>query len=377
MNTKLISVALVLLLGQVSENAIASSISIDGTSYSKRVLTLLGGQQDIEACDVNADGNVDLIVANNKGNNITVFLGNGSGSLTKLGSFAAGDNPIDLDSADINGDGHVDVAIANHDTSYVTLMLGDGTGNFKAMAPLHIGANPHAHAVRLEDLNADSKVDLLIDSRDNESILVLEGDGKGKFSKPQQIHVGGAPYRGFAVGDLNADGSLDIVTPNQREIGIVLSTNTEKFEFDIDILALSEKPFSVEMGDLTGDGIEDLVVATNGASVSVYAGEESGYLSPNPISEIETATGAKQIAIGDINNDGISDALVSSWDGQALVILGGRNGLERHILSYEHRYSPWAVALADLNNDGKDDMIVADGVNNEAFVYVSNKQESK
>ncbi len=80
--------------------------------------------------DLNGDGRLDLVVANEEGSNVSVLLDDGKGGFSpSCGSpFPAGPSPNDLASGDFNGDGRVDLAIANHETQHVTVLLGDGRG---------------------------------------------------------------------------------------------------------------------------------------------------------------------------------------------------------------------------------------------------------
>jgi hypothetical protein len=83
---------------------------------------------------------------------------------------------------------------------------------------------------------------LIVDSRTHKGLLVLKGLGDGSFkTQGKLIDVGGAPYLGFATGDINGDGSLDVVTPNQREIGIILNNNLDKLSFTMKKLS----PFAI------------------------------------------------------------------------------------------------------------------------------------
>lgn len=349
-------------------------VKISNTNFSHYLIKAGGGQASISVCDFNADGYQDIVIANYADNNIITYQGNGKGGLTEAGRFPVGENPTGMDVADINGDGNIDIAVANHETSYVTLLVGDGKGNFKPspQSPFTINIKPHPHVVRLNDLDGDNKVDLIVDSRTNEGLLVLKGLANGSFKTPGKIiNAGGDPYRGFAVRDFNGDGYLDLVTPNQRDIGIVSNTGKNNLSFSLNKLAQSESPFAVELAEMNGDGKVDLVIATNGRLITVIPGDGHGNFLKDKKIVITASSGAKQIAIGDINGDGIEDALVSNWSGKLIAILGSKTTIET--VSFEHSKipNPWGIALVDLNQDGQSDFIVADGDSNLVTVYVS------
>lgn len=61
--------------------------------------------------DVNGDGHVDLAVANNSSDNVSVLLGNGDGTFND--SAFAVSSPDSVAVGDFNGDGHPDLAVTN------------------------------------------------------------------------------------------------------------------------------------------------------------------------------------------------------------------------------------------------------------------------
>src|SRR5690242_6200279 len=82
--------------------------------------------------DFNGDGKVDLATANCNSNDVTILLGNGDGTFTQPpGSpFAVGSAPNGIVAGDLNGDGKLDLAIANENDDNVTILLGNGDGTF-------------------------------------------------------------------------------------------------------------------------------------------------------------------------------------------------------------------------------------------------------
>src|SRR6266550_8355526 len=80
----------------------------------------------VSAADVNKDGNLDILVANNDSGNLSVYLGDGKGGFSPAGGspFPAGQEPNDFATGDFNGDSNTDVAIANHGVKTVTVLLG-------------------------------------------------------------------------------------------------------------------------------------------------------------------------------------------------------------------------------------------------------------
>ena len=329
---------------------------------------------NVAAGDFNHGGHQDLVAA---GEQLTIFLGDGTGELRPSTQVPGGDNPVDFAVADLNADGNVDIAVANHETDYLTLLLGTGGGEFRPApnSPLKIDVSPHPHEVQAHDFDRDGHLDLIVDHRHGEGVLVLRGLGAGRFESPGKlIAVGGDPYRGMAVGDVNGDGRLDLVTPNPREVGILLGT-AERLGFVVARAVPATIPFAVALGDFDNDGRVDLLSASGEGSprVELFVGAGTGGFTRAEDSPPHISLGAKNIVVGDFNGDGIDDAAVTSYHSKkVLLVLGGE--APRRTAELAGGDHPWGLATADFNEDGVDDLMVGDDSNPVATVWVSSRR---
>ena len=351
-----------------------TTVQVGEVTFARQDLAVGEGPADVAAADLDNDGHQDLVVAHRDGF-ITVFRGDGSGGLLEIGRSPAGEHPTGLTLADLDRNGSVDVVIANHETHYLTILLGDGMGAFSpaSNSPLRIDVSPHPHAVRAADLDSDGWLDLVVDDRDGEGVLILRGTGGGAFESPGTlVRVGGDPYRGMAIGDINGDAKPDIVTPNPRDVGVLVHSKAGPIEFDKGQPVSGTTPFAVELADLNGDSRLDLIAASGESSplVQVYWGDGQGRFHETDDSPFRYAEGAKQIASGDFNGDGIADAAVTCYQSSDVLLLLGGPG-ELRSLTVRAGEHPWAIEAADLNGDGSDDLVISDDANPRITVYVS------
>ena len=117
-------------VGLAVANSTDSTVSIllgngDGTfsSPSPSTFSTGTGPAAILEADFNNDGIPDLVTADKTGNQVSVFLGLGSGTFSPPLTIATGNGPVALATGDVNGDGFTDLAVANQDSGTVSVIL--------------------------------------------------------------------------------------------------------------------------------------------------------------------------------------------------------------------------------------------------------------
>ena len=111
-------------------NLVGSSVTVylgDGTGgFAAQAFAAGTGAYDVDAADFNSDGKLDLVTANwagNMGTTVSVLLGNGDGTFAAPLSFAAGTGPISVVAAHMNSDGKIDLVVADNATNMVSVLL--------------------------------------------------------------------------------------------------------------------------------------------------------------------------------------------------------------------------------------------------------------
>jgi len=336
--------------------------------------------------DLNKDGRLDLVVANEKGGDVSVLLHDGKGSFSPSpGSpFPAGPNPNDLASGDFNGDGLVDLAIANHETQHITVLLGDGRGSLAPAprSPATVVVRPHVHGVATGDFNGDGSLDLVTDSWSEDRLVVLFGDGTGRFASPgTSVAVGRHPYQRVRVADLNGDGRADIVSPNLEgdNVTILLGDGKGKFHQPArSPFPCGDSPFNVAIGDVNADGKPDLAIVNSPSSTSDRSGQDGltiligdglGAFTKMAGSPFVTGRFPNIPAIGDLNGDGVADVAVSNPDGDKISIFTLRREslvASSAVVSVPGR--PKGLAIRDLDGDGKAEIVTTNNASDRVTV---------
>jgi hypothetical protein len=330
--------------------------------------------------DFNNDGIPDIAVGLTRGavapGSVAIFLGDGQGRFTRAGTYGVGPYPRGLRAADLNGDGNMDLVAANNYDHTVSVLLGNGDGTFAAPMNFTVGINPYAQPfdVAVADFNGDGVPDLAVTNDDfpRETVSVLLGNGDGTFQPAVSYPVGYTPFR-VEVGDLNHDGYDDIAVSNIAgdNVSVLLSNGDGTFQPAVNY-ATDRQPHGLALVALNGDGNLDIVTGNEvgldtANSVSVLLGHGDGTFAPR----VDYATGnniTQLPVVGDFNGDGVPDIAVALGShSQAGVLLGDGQGGLGPVTAYNASESSTGIAAGDLNNDGFTDLVTT-GANSMAVL---------
>jgi hypothetical protein len=179
----------------------------------------------IAIADLNRDKKADLAVANQFSRTVSILLGDGAGGFSAApGSpIAVGAGPSWVVAEDLDDDERVDLAVANQGSDTVSILLGDGAGGFAAASgsPVRVascfrpGGACGPTGIAAADLNGDDAIDLATSNMFSDNVSVLLGDGAGGFTAaPGSPFVVGDQPGSLVVARLNQGGRADLAAAN-------------------------------------------------------------------------------------------------------------------------------------------------------------------
>lgn len=237
------------------------------------------------------------------------------------------------------------------------------------------------NSVVVADLNGDGEPDVAVVAAQIDQtgltqppgllgIMLNSASTPGDFAGVVSHQTSGAPPSGLAEGDLVGNGSHDLVVANFNAgtLSLFKETSPTSGAYGNAVtITVGGHPNDVQVADINGDGLPDLIVADDTGKVT--------YLLQNPASpgtflaavSLPVTNRGISVAVGDLNGDGLMDLAVTSFD------VSGDNGLVT--IYFQQPGSPGTflptptvitaygepsqIRIADINGDGSADIVVA------------------
>jgi hypothetical protein len=336
---------------------------------------------DAGVADIDADGDLDIVIANEFRPNI-LLLNRGDGVFTlasdRLPRTERDSEDVGL--ADFDGDGDLDIVIVSEDDQINEMYLQEDNGSFTDASD-RIPVTGTSNALIVSDVNGDGQPDLLIGNNGQNRILINTG-GQFMDDTDRRLPLRDDVTQDLELGDVDGDGDLDLLVGNEDANQLLFNNGSGVFrdapEGTLPYRAEPEETREADLGDVDGDGDLDILFANVQAFVS-SASPKNRLLINDGSGRFQDVSGDALPGYDDNSFDG--DFFDLDGDGDLDIITSNSNGPtyrelspyrvylndgKGHFTDAPSDFLPEGIAgsgfdteQADFNGDGKSDLFFA------------------
>lgn len=312
----------------------------------------LGGRATY--ADVDGDGDLDMVVTDGAAA-VDVMLGSGDGLFSAPSAVPIA-QPIASGVADFDGDGATDIAVLESESSLapgvVHILRNQGGGSFAELAAYP--ALPDVIAMAVGNVDGDAAPEIVVSYRNDNQISIFDWNG-ATFVRQE---VGTGAGQGFGtfeleLGDLDRDGTLDIVTTNRDRTFSVIANNGGGFNASSTVVFAQPGNLpGLRLYDFDADGWLDVLVSyqdlQNQGELVLFRNSQTGGFTTQ---SLLTLSAQFAFDVGDLDRDGDTDIVTQTmtWLAQGQSFMPGQQLLTQ--MRFAH--------VADVNGDGALDLLAS------------------
>ncbi len=287
-------------------------------------ITAFGNPQAIAAGDFNDDQFQDVAVALGEGDKLSIRLNDGHGGFLPDEidiDLGKGSGPTSLVVGQFDDDPDLDVALTANFAGKVTVLwnFDSASKTFGSTQSIDVGNEPLDIAAG--QFAGDVKPDLVVVNQADNTVQLLTNDGSGAFTAGAAVATGGKGSSSLVVGQFSGDEFDDVsvihaiprdTTSPIGGVTVLAGNGTGGLALQSSYYEVGALPIDSVTANFNEDRFADLAVANfSSNSISILLGQADGTFRVQT-AILGTASGAFDIAVGDIDNDGDTDVIASN-----------------------------------------------------------------
>ncbi len=249
------------------------------------------------------------------------------------------------------------------------------------------GTTSYPQGIVAPDIDGDGKPDIVATNYTNSTMSVFKNIfTSGTFSSSSfatKIDYTGVLVNLISTGDIDGDGKPDIAIPTYGSSSTLFSlfrdsstTGVINFANRYDMNA-NTTPAYIGIGDLDGDGKNDLVVTNYGSgNISIFrnTGSVGGFSFASKV-DLTAGSGPSTVAISDIDGDGKNDIVVTNYTSYTITVFRNTNSSGSISSSYftsstySTPYYPNFIKIDDIDGDGRKDILTSNYGSNNISIF--------
>jgi PKD repeat protein len=334
--------------------------------FSRLIDSNTHGTASIHACDLDEDGDMDVLAAVIEDNDIVWWSNNGGSEITWTkhvidGNFSGARSVY---AADIDGDGDLDVLGTAYDGNQVAWWSNNGGDPIIWTKYIITYVLYQPHEIYAVDIDGDDDIDVLTASSGSNKIDLWRNDGGDPIVWNEQL-IGNnvAMAKSVRAADIDGDGAIDVIGAGLGDNRVIWWRNnggdpiywTEN-TIDNDFYGAHR----VEAVDLDEDGDMDVVgAAYSGHEVAWWRNEGGNPPMWTKQTIDSNFVNACVASAADIDGDGDIDVAATAQGSDEIAWWSNDGGdpINWTKSVIDHFDRPWPLYICDLDGDGDQDIL--------------------